>query len=86
MRMRRQTAIREEDATAIEEAAVGRDSDEHRRVTVLGDADGRGLPGLPSRHDFLRPELRLHCSRSRVHPDYAEAERPRPPRIRLMSP
>ena len=25
-----------------DELAAGRDSDEHRRVTVLGDADGRG--------------------------------------------
>jgi len=42
MRVRRQTAIGEVDAPAIEELAAGRDSDEHRRVTVLGDADGRG--------------------------------------------
>ncbi len=42
MRVRRQTAISEVDAPAIEELAAGRDSDEHRRVTVLGDADGSG--------------------------------------------
>jgi hypothetical protein len=42
MRVRRQTAIGEVDAPAIEEFAAGRDSHEHRRVTVLGDADGRG--------------------------------------------
>jgi hypothetical protein len=42
MRVRRQTAIGEVDAPAIEELAAGRDSYEHRRVTVLGDPDGRG--------------------------------------------
>jgi hypothetical protein len=42
MRMGRQTGIREHDAPAIEEHAALREGDEHRRVTVLGDADGRG--------------------------------------------
>jgi hypothetical protein len=53
MRVRRQTAIGEVDAPAIEELAAGRDSDEHRRVTVLGDADGRGSLRSSSRHVFL---------------------------------
>jgi hypothetical protein len=44
MRVRGQTAIGEIDPTAIEELAAGRESDEHRGVTVLGDADGRGSP------------------------------------------
>ena len=50
MRVRRQAAIGKVDAPAIEEFAAARDSDEHRRVTVLGDADGRGWLRLPSRH------------------------------------
>jgi hypothetical protein len=53
MRMRRQTAIGEVDAPAIEELAAWRDSDEHRRVTVLGDADRRGSLLVSSRHVFL---------------------------------
>jgi hypothetical protein len=40
IRVCRQTAG-EIDASAIEELAAGRDGDEHRRVTVLGNADGR---------------------------------------------
>jgi hypothetical protein len=52
MRVRRQTAIGEVDVPAIEELAAGRDSDEHRRVTVLGDADGRGSLCSCSRHVF----------------------------------
>jgi hypothetical protein len=55
MRVRRQTAIGEVDAPAIEELAAGRDSDEHRRLTVLGDADGRGSLRSSSRHVFLLP-------------------------------
>jgi hypothetical protein len=58
MRVRRQTAIGEVDAPAIEEFAAGRDSDEHRRVTVLGDADGRGSLRSSSRHVFLLPGAR----------------------------
>jgi hypothetical protein len=54
MRMRRQTAG-EVDAPAIEEFAAGRDSNEHRRVSVLGDADGRGSLRSSSRHVFLLP-------------------------------
>lgn len=42
IRVRRQIAG-EVDAPAIQELAAGSDSDEHRRVTVLGDADGRML-------------------------------------------
>ena len=41
MRMRRQTALGEVDAPAIKELAAGHDSNEHSRVTLLGDADGR---------------------------------------------
>src|SRR5205823_2628233 len=52
MRVRRQT-IGEVDAPAIEELAAGRDSDEHRRVTVLSDTDGRGSLPSSSRHVFL---------------------------------
>jgi hypothetical protein len=53
MRVRRQTALGQLDAPAIEEFAAGRDGDEHRRVTVLGDADGRGSLRSSSRHVFL---------------------------------
>jgi hypothetical protein len=42
MRMRRQTAIDELDAPAVEELAAERDGDEHRGATVLRDADVRG--------------------------------------------
>jgi hypothetical protein len=52
--VRRQTAIGEVDAPAIEELATGRDRDEDRRLTVLGDADGRGSLRSSSRHVFLR--------------------------------
>ena len=41
MRVRRQIAIGQVDAPAIEELAAGRDRDEHSRVAVLDDADGR---------------------------------------------
>ncbi len=41
MRVRRQAALGEVDAPAIEELAAGRDSDQHRRVTVLDDTDSR---------------------------------------------
>jgi hypothetical protein len=44
VRVRRKAAVGELDAPAVEELAVGRDGDEHRRVTVLGDADGRAPP------------------------------------------
>ena len=50
MRVRRQTAVGQVDAPAIEEFAVPRDGDEHRRVAVFGDADGRGSLGVRSRH------------------------------------
>jgi hypothetical protein len=53
MRVRGQTAG-EVDAPAIEELTAGRDSDEHRRVTVLCHADGRRT--LHSRfHQVLLP-------------------------------
>ncbi len=50
MRMRRQTAIGEVDAPAIKELSAGHDSNEHSRVTLLGDADGPSL--YSSRHVF----------------------------------
>ena len=53
MRVRRQTAIGEVDAPAIEELAAGRDSDEHRRVSVFDDADRCGLLSLCSHHVWL---------------------------------
>src|SRR6478672_10081033 len=40
--VRRQAAIDQLDASAIDKLAARRDSDEHRRATVLGDADGCG--------------------------------------------
>jgi hypothetical protein len=49
--VRRQTAG-EVDAPAIEELTAGRDSDEHRRVPVLGDADGRPMLHAHFRHVF----------------------------------
>jgi hypothetical protein len=61
MRVRRQTAIGEVDAPAIEELAAGRDSDEHRRVSVLGDADSRGSPRSCSRHVFSPSGARASC-------------------------
>jgi len=54
-RVRRQTTIGEVDAPAIEELAAGHDRDEHRRLTVLGDADGRGSLRSSFRHVFLLP-------------------------------
>ena len=36
------------DAPAIEELPAGRDSNENCRITVLGDADGRGSLRLSS--------------------------------------
>ena len=89
MRVRRQTAIGQVDAPAIEELAGGRDSNEHRRVTVLGNADGRGSPCSSFRHAFLlraspadavahsRPDnARISCER----PLCEGARRPSPPR------
>ena len=51
--VRRQIAIGEVDAPAIEELAAWRDSDEDYRVNVLRDADGRGSLRSSSRHAFL---------------------------------
>jgi hypothetical protein len=51
--MGRQSALGEVDAPAIEKLAVGRESDEHRRITVLSDADRRGSLRSFSRHDLL---------------------------------
>ena len=53
MRVRRQTALGEVDAPAIEQLAAGRDRDEHRRVTVLDDADAGGSLRSSSRHVLL---------------------------------
>ena len=50
MRVRRQAAVDELDAPAIEELAAWRDSDKHRRATVLGHADRRGPPRSSPRH------------------------------------
>ena len=63
MRMRRETWIGEFDAPAIEKLAAGRDGDEHRGVTVLGDADGRSSRRSSS-HYALRGN-RAAVSRSR---------------------
>jgi hypothetical protein len=52
--MRRQTAG-EVDPPPIEELTATRDSDEHRRVAVLGDADGRRMLHLRFRHLLLPP-------------------------------
>jgi hypothetical protein len=66
MRVRRQIAIGQVDAPAIEQLAAGRDSDEHRRVSVLGDADGRGSLRSSSRHVFLLPGRPLRLTPSRT--------------------
>ena len=61
---------RENDAPAIEELAAGRDSDEYRPVTVLGNADGRGSPCSSSWHErMLAKTVRRLCrpNGSRVH-------------------
>ena len=50
MRMRRQATLGEVDAPAIEQLATSRDSDEHSRIAILDDADGRGSLHLPFRH------------------------------------
>jgi hypothetical protein len=50
MRVRRQAGFGEVDAPAVNELAVGPHSDEHRRVAVLDDADGRGSPRSSVRH------------------------------------
>jgi len=54
VRVRWQTATGEVNAAAIEQLAAGNDRDEDRQVTVLGDADGRGLLRLPSPHILSR--------------------------------
>jgi hypothetical protein len=53
MRVRRQTAVGEVDASAIEELAPGADCDQHRRVAVLDDTDGRGWLRSFFRHVFV---------------------------------
>jgi peptidoglycan-N-acetylglucosamine deacetylase len=60
MRVCRQTAIGEVDAPAIQELAAGREGDDHHRVAVLGDADGRGSLYSPLRHRHrISPEKPL---------------------------
>jgi hypothetical protein len=55
MRVRRQNAISKVDAPPIEQLAVGRERDEHRRVTVLDDADvGASLHSPSHRVPFGR--------------------------------
>jgi len=50
---------------AIEQLAVGRDSYEDRRASVLGDAYGRGSPRSSPRHVLhLRAPPSCRCSRS----------------------
>ena len=57
IRVRRQTAG-EVDAPAIQQLAAGRDSDEHRRVTVLGGTGGRVLHSR-FRHVLLPLTLKI---------------------------
>jgi hypothetical protein len=52
MRMRRQSAIRQVDAPAIEALAASCDGDEHRRPAVLRDTDRRGFAAF-----VVRPRL-----------------------------
>ena len=52
IRVRRKT-VSEIDAPAIENVAAGGDRDEHRRIAMLGDADGRGSLRSCSRHAVL---------------------------------
>lgn len=52
IRVRRQTAG-EVDAPAIEEVTVRRHSDEHRRVAMFGDPDGRWMLHSRFRHPLL---------------------------------
>lgn len=52
IRVRRKT-VSEIDAPAIENVAAGGDRDEHRRIAMLGDADGRGSLRSCSRHPVL---------------------------------
>jgi hypothetical protein len=78
MRVRRQTAIGKVNAPAIEEFAAARDSDEHRQVTVLGDADGRGSQSLPSHHvplSFGQLTIVDRVSRSRSGGDIVVGQR-----------
>jgi hypothetical protein len=53
MRVSWQFAIGQVDAAAIKEFAARGDRDEHRRVTVLGDANARSSLRSSSRHAFL---------------------------------
>src|SRR6516164_9189348 len=76
MRVRRQTAVGEIDAPAIEGLAAGRGRDEHRRATVLGDPDRRGSLRLPSRHVSLPGAA---DAVAQVRPDNAKAKLPGPP-------
>jgi hypothetical protein len=57
IRVRRQTAG-EVDAPTIQQLAAGRNSDEHGRVTVLGDTGGRVLHSR-FRHVLLPSTLKI---------------------------
>src|SRR5688500_8688043 len=63
MRVRRETAIGAVDTPAIEELAAWGDSDEHRRFTLLSDADGRGSLRSSLRHGVLLAGARPCVSR-----------------------
>jgi hypothetical protein len=69
MWVRRQAAIDELDAPAIDEFAARRDSNEHRRATILDDPDARASL-LSSRHVFLlRGRAALHVTVAGTSPD-----------------
>jgi hypothetical protein len=53
VRVRRQSGLSEFDVPAVEDLSAGRDGDEHRGVSVLHDADGRGPGRAWSRHIVL---------------------------------
>jgi hypothetical protein len=63
MRVRRQTAFGKVDPPPIEKLTARRNSDEHRRVAVLGDANARGWLRSSSRHVFCPPGDRKGLSR-----------------------
>ena len=72
MQVPRQTGIGKVDTPAIEELADGRNSDEHCRVTVLGNTDGHGLLRSSSRHvsSFRQPR-----DATRSGPDQVRAKK-----------
>jgi len=56
--------VREVNPAAIQEIAVRRDSDKHRRVTVLGDTDRRPSLRVCSYHRTLVARLSRNVSQS----------------------